>query len=170
MFSTRPIAATVLAAAACVSTLAAARPPQMELDRIVSRVHDRIVTQSDVRQARLLTLVEAATSDEAAQHAIETRLLILHELERAAPLSPPEASALETRRREWFDVVGGPARAADLLRSRAMTQADVDGWLRDDLRISAYLNRQFGMLVEADRSRAMNEWLTRLRQRADLTR
>ena len=49
-----------------------------------------------------------------------------------------------------------------------MNDADLDRWLRDDLRIQAYLRRQFGMLGEADRRRAQDEWVARLRQRADL--
>jgi hypothetical protein len=49
-----------------------------------------------------------------------------------------------------------------------MSEEDLQSWLRDDLRIRAYLRRQFGMLPEADRARATSEWIARLRQRADV--
>jgi hypothetical protein len=55
-----------------------------------------------------------------------------------------------------------------LLQQAGMSPADLDSWLRDDLRIRAYLRRQFGMLGDAERAQGMAEWLARLRQRADL--
>src|SRR5690606_16574793 len=50
---------------------------QIELDRIVSRVGGRIITQSDVRQARALRLVDDVSSDELTRRGLETRFLIL---------------------------------------------------------------------------------------------
>jgi hypothetical protein len=143
---------------------------QVELDRIVSRVGDRIVTQSDIRQARLLKLVDDTASDEATQRALETRLLILHELDRAAPPPPPSAADFDARRAEWSASVGGDGQVPGLLRQGGMNEPDLDSWLREDLRIRAYLRRQFGMLGDVERSRAMSDWLGRLRQRADLGR
>jgi hypothetical protein len=88
-------ARTILMTASVIALLARAPlalPAQVELDRIVSRVDGRIVTQSDIRQARALKLVDETASDEATQRALETRLLILHELDRAAPLPPSSPS------------------------------------------------------------------------------
>jgi hypothetical protein len=153
---------------AVLSGAPAVAAAQVEIDRIVSRVGDRIVTQSDIRQARALRLVDETSSDESTQRALETRLLILHELSRAAPLPPSGAADLEARRAEWSASVGGEGRVAELLRQGSMSEGDLDGWLRDDLRIRAYLRRQFGMLGDVERSRAMEDWLSRLRQRADL--
>jgi hypothetical protein len=64
--------------------------------------------------------------------------------------------------------VGGAGQVPGLLGQGGMSEGDLERWLRDDLRIRAYLRRQFGMLGDADRSRAMGDWLARLRQRADL--
>ena len=61
----------------------------------------------------------------------------------------------------------GPDVAGQLAR-HGMSDADIQTWLRDDLRIRAYLKRQFGMLPDGDRDRATDDWLNRLRQRADL--
>jgi hypothetical protein len=137
-----------------------AGPAQVELDRIVSRVAGRIITLSDVRQARELRLVEDTSSDAATTRALENRWLILAEIGRAAPLPPASDAEMAARRAEW------QAAAGD--RAAAMPDADLQAWLRDDLRIRAYLNRQFGMLPEGERGRARGEWIGRLRQRAEL--
>lgn len=147
----------------------AASRVQVELDRIVSRVEGRIVTQSDIHQARVLKLVENTSSDAAALRGLEDRLLILHELNRAAPLPPPGASDVDARRGEWAAALGGDGPAARLLQQAGMSAATFDAWLRDDLRIRAYLRRQFGMLGEAERAQGIADWLARLRQRADLS-
>jgi hypothetical protein len=47
-------------------------------------------------------------------------------------------------------------------------EADLETWLRDDLRIRAFLLRQFGGLPEGERARAQQEWMARLRARAEL--
>ncbi len=135
---------------------------QVELDRIVSRVNGRIITQSDVRQARALKLVDDTSSDDAARRALENRWLILAEIARGAPLPPASAAELAARRSEWHAAAPTETAAA------GMPDAELQTWLRDDLRIRAYLARQFGILPEADRARARGEWLSRLRQRAEL--
>ncbi len=139
--------------------VAAGTLDQVEMDRIVSRVGGRIITQSDVRQARALGLVADTSSDEAAQRALEDRLLILSEMERAAPVPPPSDQAVAARRAAWTARHDPAGRMSD---------AEIDAWIRDDLRIEAFLQRQFGMLPAAERDRARTDWLARLRQRADL--
>jgi len=141
---------------------------QVELDRIVSRVEGRIVTQSDVRQARILKLVEDTSSDAATLRGLETRLLVLYELNRAAPLPPPGTQEVDARRGEWVATIGGEGQVPGLLQQAGLSPANLDNWLQDDLRIRAYLRRQFGMLGETERAQGMAEWLARLRQRADL--
>jgi hypothetical protein len=133
----------------------------VELDRILSRAGGRIVTQSDVRQARALKLVDDTSSDDAVRRALEDRWLILNEIGRAAPIAPASEADLALRRDEWE---AGGGRAA----SPAMGESDLQNWLRDDLRIRAFLQRQFGSLPEGERARAREEWLARLRTRAEL--
>src|SRR5262245_9368761 len=55
---------------------------QAELDRIVARVNNRIITTSDVRQARLLQLVDDTSSDDTTRRALEDRILILGDMTR----------------------------------------------------------------------------------------
>lgn len=141
---------------------------QVEVDRIVSRVDGRVITLSDIRQARALRLVDDTSSDDAARRALENRSLILNELSRAAPLAPSSDADVNARRGEWLAALGGDPAA--LLQQSGMSQADLDAWIRDDVRIRAYLHRQFGMLNDGERSRATADWIARLRQRADLSR
>jgi hypothetical protein len=161
-------AACMTVAAATASVGAAPLAGQAELDRIVARVNNRIITQSDVRQAALLGLVDEGSSDEAVRRGLENRLLILTEIARSAPLLPTTDDDLAARRAEWNTRVGGPARARRLLTEAAMSDAGLQAWLRDDLRIRVYLDRQFGNVPGAERPRAIAEWLARLRQRAGL--
>lgn len=142
---------------------------QVEVDRIVSRVGGRVITMSDIRQARALKLVEDTASDDAVRRGLENRLLILNELSRAAPLPPASDDDLRARRGEWQTTIGGGGDVASVLRQAGMSEAELDGWLRDDLRTRAYLGRQFGMLAGVERQRAAADWIARLRQRADLT-
>ena len=145
---------------AIVGAASRAAAAQIELDRILSRVGGRIVTQSDVRQARDLRLVGDTSSDEAVRRALEDRWLILSEISRVAPMDPPSAADLAARRAEW-EARGAGSRDG-------MDDAALEEWLRDDLRIRAFLQRQFGSLPEAERGRARDEWLARLRARAEL--
>lgn len=157
----------MLAAAASRAAPAAGAPTvQVQLDRIVSRVNGRVITESDIRQARALKLVDDVSSDGAAQRAVENRFLILAEMNRAAPIAPPSDADIAAHRTSWAATVGPDA--AGLMSRHGMSENDLQAWLRDDLRIRAYLQRQFGTLPEGDRDRATTDWLNRLRQRAEL--
>ena len=139
---------------------------QAELDRIVARVNNRIITSSDVKQARLLQLVDDTSSDESTRRALEDRILILGDMTRLSGLPPTTDEDLASRRRQWEARVGG--RGAELLNKAGMTDKGLSAWLSDDLRIQAYLQRQFGTLPEAERGPAADVWIARLRQRAGL--
>jgi len=156
---------------ACVLLLTApvAAASQVALDRIVTRVAGRIVTESDIRQARLLQLVGEADADAAVQRALENRILMLAEIARMPSLPPTTDAALRQHRAAWERRMGGPDRARQSLAEVAMDEASLDAWFRDDLRIEAHLARQFGGVPEADRARAVRDWVTRLRARAGLS-
>jgi hypothetical protein len=116
---------------------------QTTVERILVRVDNDIVTALDVRQARLLKLVHVDADTEAAvADALVDRRL---ELAAVARYSPPEPTpdALAARRREWEASLGAGVNVADLLSRAGMNEAGLTGWLRDDLRIQAYLDRRF---------------------------
>lgn len=165
----------LVAALAGLGLLAAAAAPvfareraQAELDRIVARVHNRIITQSDVRQARMLRLVRDTGSDDAVRRELENRILVLSDAARSAPSGSLTAADLVARRREWEARVGGSAQAKKLLAEAGMSEAALMRWLEDDLRIEAYLGRQFGTVPSSERGRAESDWINRLRLRAGL--
>ena len=134
---------------------------QASLDRLVSRVNGVAITASDVSQARALKLVSDTSSDAACQRDLENRILILSEVSRGAALDPIDDAAVAAHRRSWEASLGGPAD--QLMAKSDMSERALQTWLRDDLRIRAFVQRQFG-----DRSAAMTDWVKRLRERAGL--
>ena len=113
-----------------------------------------VITLSDVRTALALGLVEASGPD--AERVATTRLidrwLVLHEVSRFAPPEPPQAvvdgrvATIEAR-------AGSPAALQAILARGGFTPARVAAWVRDDLRIAAYLDQRFataGVLSEAE--------------------
>ena len=156
----------VLAAALAIGFGVGVVRAQVELDRILSRVGARVITKSDVQQAQQLKLVDDVSSEAAVQRGLEERWLVLEEMRRGAPLSPGSDNDLAARRADWERKVGGKAAAAALLEKASMSETALLAWLRDDLRIEAYLARQFATVPAAERAKASTDWLNRLRQRA----
>jgi hypothetical protein len=116
----------------------------------------------------MLQLVDNTASDEAVRRDLENRLLILGDAARSTPLPPASDADLTDRRRRWEERLGGRARGTQLLADAGMSEKGLAGWLGDDLRVQAHLQRQFGALPDADRARAIDDWVGRLRQRAGL--
>ena len=141
---------------------------QTELDHIVARVNNRIITNTDVEHARQLQLVADTASDDATRRCLEDRILVLTEIARVAPVAPAGDDELAERRSEWVARVGGSGRAAELLTAAGMSDPSLQQWFRDDVRIQSYLKRQFGAGPESDRAKAQADWIARLRQRAGL--
>jgi hypothetical protein len=115
------------------------------IDRVLAVVGGVVITQSDVTAATELGLLSADTITDpagtAASRLIE-RQLILAEVDRYAP-PEPTADAIE---REVAAVrarfASEPAYHAALARS-GIDEKHVRQWLRDDLRIRAYLEQRF---------------------------
>jgi hypothetical protein len=99
-------------------------------------------------------------TDDAYVTALANRRLMLAEVRRS-PAPEPSAEALDAKYREWAQRVGGDP--ADHLARAGMTDAALRGWLRDDLRLDAYVADRFG-----GRSADRANWLGVLRQRAGL--
>jgi hypothetical protein len=153
------------AAVACTVVLCATAgaAAQIVLDQVLVRFGGEIVTQLDVRQARLLKLVSATTgTDQAYVDALVDRRLILADLKRIASPEPPPA-AIDAKVRQWTAGLGPGADVAALLDRAGMTDAGLRGWMRDDLRIQTYLDQRF-----AGRSTDIAAWIGTLRQRAGI--
>ena len=149
--------------------VSASASQQVELDRTLQRVHGSVIMASDVRQAKLLKLVpEAGAGDDAAvQTALENRLLILHELARAA-LKDPAPDAIAARRTAWTTSWPPGTDTAALMTRAGMNDQAMNGWCRDELRIAEYLEQRFGQRAAGERAKLMADWLADLRRRANL--
>jgi hypothetical protein len=139
---------------------------QTPIDGVLAKVGGDIVTISDVRQARLLKLIQpAADTDQAYVDALIDRRLMLADLRRNPP-PEPTTEAIDARQQEWTTRLGPGADVPDLLRRAGMTDAGLRGWLRDDLRLQAYLDERFG--TSSNRPTAIAAWVGMLRRRAGL--
>lgn len=158
---------------ALIVLVAAAAPlaGQTTIDRVLVRVHGEIITQSDVRQARLLKLFgarsDAESSDAALQRELENRRLLLAEIARV-PLAEPTPEARNARRQALVSTLGPEADLPRLLERAGMTDSGLDEWCRNDLRIEALLAERFRNVPPASRPAAVAAWVEELRRRAGL--
>ncbi len=143
------------------------------IDRIMAVVGLQPITLSDVTAALQFHLVEVppGTPDPVA-YAVERlieRTLALAEVER---FQPPEPDPIEitTRIDELERRAGSTAAFEKLLAVTGMTRDQVRRYLRDDLRITTYLNQRFGANTgPTERQAAIKAWIAELRKRADVT-
>ena len=163
---TRSVSTIVPVVCLLVVALTSCLSAQIPIDGVLQKLGTDVVTVSDVRQARLLRLVDApGDSDQAVVAALVKRRLMLEELKRNPPPEPAPA-AVEARRQQWVSTLGTGVDIAALLARVGMTEAGVRSWWRDELRINAYLDQRFPASI--DRERAIAAWVAELRQRAGI--
>lgn len=124
--------------------LAAPAPAgEVLLERTLAIVGGAVVTQSDVSLVVALGLVEgpAAATTEAALAAVVDRWLMLHEVARFSPVEPAQA-AVEARLAAVRARVGEAVLAARLTEA-GRTASFLTAWMRDELRLAAYLDQRF---------------------------
>ena len=124
------------------------------LERTLAIVGGAVVTQSDVDTAARLGLVEAGagTLPARATSAVIERWLMLHEVARFSP-AEPDPAAVAARLAVVRARAGGEAPLEAVLVAGGFTTTRLTAWLRDDLRITAYLDQRFasaGVPSEAD--------------------
>ena len=146
----------------CAIVLNAAASAQELLERTVAIVGGSAITLSDVRTAIALGLVD--TDDVAVgTEALVQRTLILREVERYAP-PEPEASEVEARLTQIRARVGGD-QLETVLATGGFTESRLRAWVRDDLRIAAYLNQRFAADGPERRQSLIEDWVADLRRR-----
>jgi hypothetical protein len=160
---------SLLAAAILVCAVPALRAQQVELDRTLERVYGSVVMASDVRQVRLLKLVDAgADTDAAAQAAIENRLLIMRELSRGT-VPEPAAERIAEKREAWRKTWPASTDVSALLARAGMSAQALDGWFRDELKIEAFLAIRYPLTADTRRAERIAAWVNDLRRRANLS-
>ena len=145
-------------------------PAQTVLDKVLSNVNGEVITQLDVRQARMLKLrlvTATAESDADVLRGLENRRLVLSEVNHVT-LPAPAAGDLAARRRDWESTVGAGASLPQLLDRAGLSESGLQSWLRDDVRIQLYLAQRFGGVPEGDRPAEIARWLATLREHAGL--
>ncbi len=151
---------------------AAPAPAQTVLDKVLSNVNGDVVTQLDVRQARMLKLrlvTGPADTDAEVLRGLENRRLVLAEVNHVA-LPPPTAPEIAARRRDWQASLGASADLNSLLDHAGLAEPGLTAWLRDDVRIESYLGQRFGGVPDADRPAEIARWLATLREHAGLAK
>lgn len=114
------------------------------LERTLAVVGGQAIMASDAALATRLGLIEAESgpSSASAITRLIERLLMLHEVARFAP-PEPDAAAVAVRVGAIRQRAGTPADLQAILDRAGVTMAYVEAWVRDDLRIAAYLEQRF---------------------------
>jgi hypothetical protein len=138
------------------------------IERTLAIVGGQVITLSDARAALALGLVNSPSGvadASAVTPQLIDRMLMLREVQRYAPPEPADAeidaqvSAIKSR-------LADPQVFVRALDAGGFSDRWLRAWIRDDLRIAAYLNQRF-----ADERRAdlIADWLSDLRRRAVVT-
>lgn len=114
------------------------------LDRTLAVVGGQPITASDVALATRLGLIarEGPGDDPRPLARLIDRALMLHEVARFAP-PEPDPAAVAARVAAVRAQAGSPADLQSTLDRAGVSIAHVESWVRDDLRIAAYLEQRF---------------------------
>lgn len=121
------------------------------IDRVLAVVDGALITQSDVNAAVRLGLIPTASAADpvaAVLDALIERRLILAEVDRYAPPDPAEPDVDRLFERVRARVGEGPF--ADVLLQTGGSPEQVRRFVRDDLRIDAYLQQRFGAMQPSE--------------------
>lgn len=153
-----------IAVSAClvVATWGPARaqaPAGELLERTLAIVGGAVVTRSDVGMADALQLfADSAVPAGPTLTRLVDRQLMLQEVARFAP-PEPAADAVRARVAMVRTRAGGDAAVTAALARGGRDAAELEAWVRDDLRLAAYLDQRFasaGAPVDAD----LATWVT----------
>jgi len=136
------------------------------VDRTLAIVAGRTVTLSDARTALALGLVEGAAVDADVVQRLVDRELMLREVDRYDP-PEPTAERIDERLAAARGVAGGEDGLARVLRDGGFAERRLRAWIRDDLRVEAYLQQRFAM--DERRQDLIADWLSDLRRRTPVT-
>jgi hypothetical protein len=116
------------------------------LERTLAIVGGQVVTWREVQVADVLRLIDASADTSAPGESrgaslLVDRLLVLNEVQRYAPPEPGEAEieAVVDRIR----AMQLPLDLETFLETAGFSESWLRGWIRDDLRIAAYLRQRF---------------------------
>jgi hypothetical protein len=147
-----------------VAVVLAAQAPVL-VDRTLAIVSGRTVTLSDAQTAIALGLVEGTSVDRAVLDRLIDRELMLREADRYQP-PEPAAAVIDERLAAIAQRLGSPEALARQLDAGGFSDARLRAWIRDDLRVDAYLQQRFA--ADERRQDLITDWIADLRRRADI--
>jgi hypothetical protein len=156
----RRVVVAVAVLTALGGTVSSAQPREELVERTVAIVGGRAVTLADTTTAMALGLIDEAVDVDAAIAQLVERALVLREVERYAPPEPP-AHAIDDKLAEMRGRLS-EALVATALRAGGFTEARLHAWVRDDLRIAAYLEQRFAVTADLTVEQAAPELRERL--------
>jgi hypothetical protein len=159
-----------LVASAVLSVYVGTSAADEVIDRVLAVVSGEVITLSDVRTARELGRVDTAGAPDPVRAALTQlidRALVLAEVDRFAP-PEPAAAAVEARYSELVSRLGGEATVTTALNRLGVDQSLVRELLREDLRISAYINQRFVADTAGAQQSLVDDWMAGLRRRAEI--
>ncbi|MGE0043514.1 MAG: hypothetical protein AB7H88_17695 [Vicinamibacterales bacterium] len=117
------------------------------IERTLAIVGGQVITLSDARTALALGLVDGAGAGDpiaAAASRLVDRQLVLREVQRYAP-PEPAADAVTARVAVARDRFASDTAFEQALAAGGFTRERLRAWVRDDLRIQAYLDQRFAV-------------------------
>ena len=146
---------------------------QVVIDRIMAVVGGQPIMLSDVELSLQFQLVDVPQGDPdalaSALNRLIERTLILAEVDR---FQPPEPDPIEiTIRVDDMQRRAGSAAAFDkALAVTGTSREQLRRYIRDDLRITTYLNQRFVAVADPNqRKTAIAAWVAELKRRADIS-
>lgn len=136
--------------------IAVLRAQDVVVDRMLAVVNGDVITLSDARAARRLRLLPGVASmdDERLVTQLIERRLVLTEIARYAP-AEPATEQMAARRRAWTAGLPPGTDVPKALESVGLREMSLTNWLRDDLRIAAYLDQRFTAAAQPTREQAL---------------
>ena len=142
---------------------AAGRTQGALIERTLAIVGGQALTLSDVQTARALKLVDPTDDFSATIDRLVERALVLREVDRYAPPEPDQAAIQQQLDRVRNQMTG--EQFDQVLAAGGFTEGRLRAWLRDDLRIAAYLNQRFAAAGPQNRADLIADWTADLRRR-----
>jgi hypothetical protein len=147
---------------------AATAEAQVIVDRLLQRVGSQVITELDVRRARLLRLVAVKEdTDVEIQRELENHWLMVAEVARFSP-ARPDPGRLAAERQTWEAGLAPGTDVPALLARAGSTPAELEAWLENRIKIRDYVAARFGATPAADQPAAIASWIRALRDRAGL--
>jgi hypothetical protein len=140
----------LLGCALCLVLLCGPRLQADVIDRVLATVGGALILQTDVVAAVRLGFIQLPVQGDPLQWTLDRlieRRLMLAEVDRYAP-PEPDRGAVDRRMQEIDSRIGSGERLTAILTETGYTVDQLRLHVRDDLRITAYIQQRFGVVVQ----------------------